>query len=276
MTKNPRKKLIILKIGGSVITYKNRTGTFLRRKTIARIAQEISQVTRKDTNLRLIIIHGAGSSGHQLAQRYNLAEGIGNDKKKWRGAILTRIANQKLNLALFEIFSNANLQIIPIHTASIVVQKNKTIDAFATDTIDQALQNNCIPLLYGELVFDTELGMSICSGDTSAFFLAKKYDAEQVLFASDIDGIFDKDPHRYKDARMIQTTKLSDLLENKNIALEGSHSVDVTGGLANKISELARQGFPKSLKKVVVFNGLKSGIFENALSGLAEGTIIEI
>ena len=130
--------------------------------------------------------------------------------------------------------------------------------------------------LYGELVFDTELGMSICSGDTSAFFLAKKYDAEQVLFASDIDGIFDKDPHRYKDARMIQTTKLSDLLENKNIALEGSHSVDVTGGLANKISELARQGFPKSLKKVVVFNGLKSGIFENALSGLAEGTIIEI
>lgn len=274
--KNSRKKLIVLKIGGSVITHKNRTGIFLRRKVLARIAQEISHATQKDKDLQLIIIHGAGSGGHQLAQQYNLANGTGNDPRKWQGAILTRIASQKLNLTLFEILSSANLRIVPIHTASIVVQKNKTIDSCATDTIDQALQNNCIPFLYGELVFDTKLGMSICSGDTSAFFLAKKYDAEQVLFASDIDGIFNKDPHRYKDARMIHTTTLSNLLENKNIALEGSHSVDVTGGLANKISELARQGFPKSLKNVTIFNGLKPGTFKQALGGKSEGTVIEI
>lgn len=274
MKKNPRKKLIVLKIGGSVITYKNRTGTFLRRKTLAHITQEISEVTRTNKNLQLILIHGAGSGGHQLAQQYDLANGTGNDPKKWRGAILTRIANQKLNLKLFEIFSSANLRIIPVHTASVVIQKNKTIDSFAVDAIDQALQNNCIPLLYGELVFDTELGMSILSGDTSAFFLAKKYDAEQVLFASDIDGIFDKDPHRYNDAQIIRATKLSDLLENKNIALEGSHSVDVTGGLANKISELTKQGFSKSLKNVIVFNGLKPGNFKRTFNGNSDGTII--
>lgn len=271
-----KKKVIILKIGGSVITQKHREGTFIRRTLLARIAAEIQATLKENPRICPIIIHGAGAGGHQLAKKYRLTENLEDDPNRWHGAFLTRQANQLLNLEIFKIFSRADFRVIPVHTASIITQRQKRVVSCSFEVIDQALAHGCIPLLYGELVFDEMLGMSILSGDTSAFFLAKKYQAEQVLFASDIDGIFNKDPHKNKDAKLIQATTLKELLANKNVSLSRSHSVDVTGGLHNKIATLSRYSLPKSLKKVVIFNGLRPGTFERALTEKSEGTIIEI
>lgn len=270
------KKTIILKIGGSVITHKHREGVFIRRGLVARIARELRGVLEKDKDLRLIVIHGAGAGGHQLAKKYHLENGTGEDVAKWRGAFLIRMASQKLNLTIAEIFIENGLRSVPVHTASIIVQKNGEIETCAYSVLDVALESNCVPLLYGEVVFDTTLGMSICSGDVSAVHLAKKYGAEKILFASDVDGIYDKDPHVHRDAKHIASVSLQDILSNKDIALAGSHHVDVTGGLRNKIVSLSKNGLPQSLKEVMVFNGLKEGAFVRALLGKSEGTIIEI
>ncbi len=275
-TSTEKKRVIVLKIGGSVITQKHREGTFIRRALLARIAMEIRGTLEENPDIRLIIIHGAGAGGHQLAKKYRLTENLGNDPERWTGAFLTRQANQLLNLELFKIFSKANLRVVPIHTASIITQRQKEIASCSFESINQTLAHNCIPLLYGELVFDETLGMSILSGDTSAFILAEKYQAERVLFASDIDGIFNKDPHTNKDAKRIQATTLRELLENKNVSLSGSHSVDVTGGLANKIAELTKNNIQKSLKYVTVFNGLKPATYKRAFTKTCEGTVIEI
>ncbi len=275
-TSTEKKRVIVLKIGGSVITQKHREGTFIRRTLLARIATEIQETLKKNPHIRPIIIHGAGAGGHQLAKKYRLTEDLGNDPERWYGAFLTRQANQLLNLEIFKIFSRANLRIVPIHTASIITQRQKRIASCSFESINQALTHNCIPLLYGELVFDETLGMSILSGDTSAFILAEKYQAERVLFASDIDGIFNKDPHKNKDAKLIQVTTLKELLENKNVSLSGSHSVDVTGGLANKIAGLAKNKLPKSLRYVSVFNGLKTEAYESAFTKTNTGTTIKI
>ena len=58
-----KKKVIILKIGGSVITQKHREGTFIRRTLLARIATEIQATLKKNPHIRPIIIHGAGAGG---------------------------------------------------------------------------------------------------------------------------------------------------------------------------------------------------------------------
>lgn len=267
---------IVIKLGGSIVTYKNRSGIFLRRKALARLAQEIHHAKEKDSSLHIILIHGAGAGGHQLAQQYHLAEGIKDYPERWEGAILTRIANQKLNLEVFQSLSQGGLRVVPIHTASVIVQSDKNISSFSCEAIDAALANQCIPLLYGELVFDTTLGMSICSGDTSAVFLAHRYTAKQVIYTSDIDGIFDRDPHRHKDATLIRSISLRDLLENKTITLAGSHHVDVTGGLFNKINELSHHPLPDSLERVVVCSGLSLGTLERAIEGEDMGTVISI
>src|SRR5665648_487560 len=68
--------LVILKIGGSVLTHKDKEEE-LAEDTIARIADEISRYIGKDTEKnkdqrRIILVHGAGSFGHPQAKATGL------------------------------------------------------------------------------------------------------------------------------------------------------------------------------------------------------------
>ena len=163
-----------------------------------------------------------------------------------------------------------------VHTASIIIQKDRKITNRSFNIIDRALESKCIPIMYGEMVFDETLGMSVCSGDAIAVTLASKYNADKIIFASDIDGIYDKDPHIHSDAKLITSASLESVLSDKKIALLESHNVDVTGGLKNKIAVLTGSNMPKSLKEVVICNGLKKGFITRALTDGDVGTIIKI
>jgi len=270
------KKTIILKLGGSIVTQKNREGVFIRRKLLSQIAVELVKVLKVDKNIRLIIIHGAGAAGHQLANKYGLKSGVNGDTKKLHGSLLTRIACQNLDLTITNIFVQNGLPVTPVHTASSVIQNNKIIESISYEIIDQVFASDCVPMMYGEMTFDKTLGMSVCSGDAIAMKLAKKYDATKIIFASDIDGIYDKDPHTNKDALLITSTTLKSISSNKDITLSESHNVDVTGGLANKIAELIAGDLPKSLRKVIVCNGLKPNILSAAFTDQEKGTVINI
>jgi isopentenyl phosphate kinase len=254
------KPLYILKIGGSVATYKNRLGVSVRKKLLQGIAQAIASAKKKK-NFDLILIHGAGAAGHQLAHKYGLRDGVRNGEEKWKGAFESRLVNQRLNNAITEIFNSAGLRITPTHTASVIIQENKRIIDCNLRIIKEALSWDCIPLLYGEMVFDSKLGMSICSGDAIAPYLAKELDVKKIFFASDVDGIFDQDPHLYKNAILLEEINLANI--KKASRLTGSHNTDVTGGLGGKIACLNSN--VKSLEAVEIFNGLLSENFKKAI-----------
>jgi len=77
--------MIILKLGGSLLTDKRRKFSF-RFEVMKRVAQEI-----KESGARLVVVHGGGSFGHPLAVEYKLAEGIVSEEQL-RGVALTRAA----------------------------------------------------------------------------------------------------------------------------------------------------------------------------------------
>ncbi len=166
--------------------------------------------------------------------------------------------------------------VAPVHTGTAIIQNNHIITSESISIVSQALNAGCIPIMYGEMVFDNTLGMSICSGDTIAMKLAKEYEAEKIIYASDVNGIYDKDPHTDKTAKIIKHIRLDLIHADKNIVLSGSHNIDVTGGIKNKIKVLMDNDLPQSLKKVVICNGLKSGTINNAFSSKEQGTVISI
>ncbi|MEM2052142.1 MAG: hypothetical protein QW614_04225, partial [Candidatus Caldarchaeum sp.] len=63
--------LVILKIGGSVITDKKVERLF-RKDVMDRISREVARCWPTP----MVIIHGAGSFGHPIAERYRLSEGF--------------------------------------------------------------------------------------------------------------------------------------------------------------------------------------------------------
>ena len=58
--------MMIVKLGGSVITRKDRYRSF-RRAVTRRLAREIA-----DSGEQVVLVHGAGSFGHLVASRHNL------------------------------------------------------------------------------------------------------------------------------------------------------------------------------------------------------------
>lgn len=258
------KPLYIFKIGGSVATYKNRPGFSVRRTLLKKVARAIMSAQKKE-DFDLIIIHGAGSAGHQIAHKYGLKDGVRGNSKKMAASLQSRVLNQKLNNVISEIFVSEGLSVVSVHTASVIIQKNKQIFKCNTETIEESLKQNCIPILYGEMVFDESFGMTVCSGDAIAPFLAEKLKAQKIFFASDIDGIFDRDPYLYRDAKLIEEISLSEIENNSKVKLTSSHNIDVTGGLLGKIKNIDFKNTP-SLQSVEIFNGLKEKNYTDILT----------
>lgn len=70
------KELVLIKLGGSVITDKSQPYT-AKSEVISFLAQEIKEAW--DKGFRFIVSHGSGSFGHTSAAKYQTALGI---KKK--------------------------------------------------------------------------------------------------------------------------------------------------------------------------------------------------
>lgn len=263
------KDLVIIKLGGSVISQKLTGRPVARKQNIARLAQEIKSVwqTKK---FPLIVIHGAGSFGHPRAKKYRLWDGL----TTWRQTIeFTRnhLDDIAINTIVLTIFLKTGLPVFPVQPSSCLLNKNKLVDYFDTTVIETLLKKGFIPVLYGNVVIDKILTGSICSGDTMLTLLAKKFAAQKIIFATDVDGVFDRDPHKFSNARLIK--KIDDQIWQKYAAGIGGSSakVDIGGGMRGKIADI-KTGLYKT--PVRILNGLKKNQLYRALTGQATGTSI--
>lgn len=265
------KPLLILKLGGSVVTYKGHPIGKLRLKRIKEIAKEIKQA-QDEKDFDLILINGTGSYGHPVAKKYNIINGIKN-KTQLGGFCEVKCVVNLLTTKLNKVLLTAGLNVFPCQTSSLVVQKKGKIFLFKVEPIKNLLHLGLIPILSGDVVTDVNWGGSICSGDAIAPYLASKLKAAKVLFASDVDGIFDQDPHENKNAKLISVINKQNLPEFISSIGNSSH-LDVTGGMRGKFLSIRKYSHKKT--KTIIFNGLrKNSIFE-ALSGKEIGTLIDL
>ncbi len=247
----PKKKLIIVKLGGSVVTLKHLPSPAVRRAHIQRVAAMLRK--RYDPSRHaLILIHGAGSFGHGHAYRHKLALGTKDHPEKTFRAVENQSLDALLNSEITTIFIASGLPVVGMPTRTLAINRQGKLASLSINTISAALETGAIPLLHGDMIFDTAWGLSICSGDVLVSELARIFSVENVFFASDVDGIFSADPHRFPDAVLIEKMPLSEIARGI-IRLDSSHNIDVTGGLSKKFS-LFRTN--TSLKNIYLFNGL--------------------
>jgi len=264
------KPLFILKLGGSIITYKNHPTGKLRLKRLLEIVQEIKQA-KKRQDFNLILVNGAGSYGHPIAKKYNTANGI-KTKVQLRGFCEIKHIVNYLSTQLNKIFLTAGLDVFSCQTSSLITQSKGKISLFNMAPIKQLLNLGLIPTLSGDVVTDTSWGGSICSGDAIAPYLAKKIETRKVLFASDVDGVFNQNPQKHKGAKLIPEINRRNFPKIIGLAKE-SLCADVTGGMKGKLLKIERH-YKKT--KIMIFGGLrKNSVFE-ALSGKKLGTLIDL
>jgi isopentenyl phosphate kinase len=104
--------------------------------------------------------------------------------------------------------------------------------------ITRALASGLTPVVYGDVAFDEVRGGVIVSTEQVLAALVPRLQPERLTLVGLVDGIFDADPLREVSARRISHLTV-DRIPELAAALGGSHGVDVTGGMVDKITNMA-------------------------------------
>jgi isopentenyl phosphate kinase len=253
-----KSRPIILKLGGSAITRKEKALT-PRIGVIKRLAKEIARAEVA----ALIVLHGGGSFGHPVAEKYRLTNGL-DDPSQLIGFVETHEAMVSLNRLVVNALIENGVPALGMPPSSFMLMKQGKIQILGMKTLKEAISKGLVPVLYGDVAFDLEKGFNILSGDKIASFLATKLDARRIVMAVDVDGVFTDDPKIEPAAELIRKLKLSDL-ERLQVKITRSSGSDVTGGMFGKISELA-DPVERGIEALIV-NALKPGNIYKALRG---------
>lgn len=234
--------LIIIKLGGSVVTFKEKplTPNFDGIEKIVRVLSEIKK------NFKIIIVHGGGSFGHYWSVKYDM------HTKPYPysdlGVSVVHESMIKLNHIIINKFIESNLKPYSIQPSAFVF--NSTADPDRIHNIlDMATDNDLIPITYGDVIHTSGNNFSILSGDTIMSMLCTVLHPKFSIFTTNVDGLY-SDITAGEVIREIQV----DRMETSNILLEGGEKIgppnssfDVTGGMKRKITEsiqIANSGPP--------------------------------
>ena len=101
-------------------------------------------------------------------------------------------------------------------------------------TLHQLLENGVIPIInQNDTVSPTECERaSFSDNDKLSSIVASKLDADLLVMVSDIDGLYDKNPKEYKDAKLI---KLVDKITPKIEKMATGASLGGRGGMITKL-----------------------------------------
>ncbi|MEA3326621.1 MAG: isopentenyl phosphate kinase [Chloroflexota bacterium] len=263
-----QSNLIFLKLGGSLITDKTHPLTPCI-ETIQRLSTEIVQAFRDNQTMQLLIGHGSGSFGHAVAERYKTQTG-GENTAYWFGFIEVWRAARELNQIIYQHLSEAGLPIMAFPPSACVIAAGKQIQGWDITPIETALSHGIIPLVQGDVAFDTELGGTILSTETLFRHLARHLRPGRILLAGLEQGVY-RDPEKPDDIfSHITPATIEDTLP----ALTGTNTADVTGGMSSKVQQMVSLVEEIPTLQVQIFSGQAECNLQKALTGHRFGTLI--
>ena len=262
--------LILIKLGGSLITDKKKPFT-PRHDVIKRLAREIHEA-KQEKKLKIIVGHGGGSFPHKPAKDYHTNEGIIN-KDSFKGIALVQDAASKLNRIIVDALIDAGENAVSVQPSASLISENGRIKEWYLKPVKEMLKCDLLPVPYGDVALDTKKGCCIISTEEILNYIAKHSSFKKIILAGITNGVYDKDPTKYPDAKLIPEINSKNFDEIKKYLGESS-GIDVTGGMfekVNKIFELAKFG-----AEAVVMSGEIKGNLKKALLGERVGTIMRM
>lgn len=261
-------KTYFLKLGGSLITDKDHAQTAIIPQ-IDQIAGQIKQFVLTNPEIHLLVGHGSGSFGHVAASKYHTREGVFSPEQ-WLGLSQVWFAARTLNQIVIERFNRIDLPVISFPLSASAMTLNGKTAEWNSCPIATALEHHLLPMIYGDIVFDETLGGTILSTEDQFALLMPQLRPEKIFLAGREEGVWQDYPACTRLIRTITPATYS--AQERNIY--GSASVDVTGGMASKVSGMLNLIRKYSSLQVQIFSGSGEGSILQALTGDEMGTIL--
>jgi glutamate 5-kinase len=135
------------------------------------------------------------------------------------------------------------------------------------NTLERLLQLGALPIINENDTVSTE-EIVIGDNDTLSAEVAAKVSAELLILLSDIDGLYDSDPHKNPKARLIEEV---DKIDSDILALAGGEGSSLgTGGMVTKLH--AAQIATDAGCEMVIANGKNPDVLYDIVEGKHVGT----
>jgi glutamate 5-kinase len=255
IVKNSNK--IVIKIGSSTITSEDGV---INKKFLDNLAMQLR--TLMDAGKQIVIV----SSGARIAGVSTIGRWSRKEDVNYKQA-LCAIGQVELMDSYRIIFSKYDT-----HVAQILLTREDFADNSRTlnirNTLFTLLDEKVIPVVNENDTVCVE-EIKIGDNDMLAAQTTVLWNADLLIILSDIDGIYDKSPVENDDAKLIETVRNIDELE-ENISIGKSSSFG-TGGIKTKIK--AARFVNKYGINMIVANGKKENIIEKLATGEEKGTL---
>jgi isopentenyl phosphate kinase len=260
--------LTFLKLGGSLITDKDTPHT-VRADVLQRILGEIAAVRQAHPELPILLGHGSGSFGHTAAKKYGTRQGVATPEA-WQGFAEVWYEARALNQLVIDASHTAGLPVIAFPPSGLVTANNGQVLRWDLEPLKAALAHGLIPLVYGDTVFDEQRGGTILSTEDLFIHLAYQLRPQRILLAGIEEGVWADFPTCTTLIPSITPATFS----NQSTGIGGSASVDVTGGMLEKVRCMVALAEQIADFQAMIFSGSPVGSIAQALSGNSLGTVI--
>ncbi len=236
---SPQYKRVVLKISGEILGSRSE-GEPIHAQSLENICEEIKAVSDMGVEVGLVV--GGG----------NIFRGLqGSDKgiDRTTGDSMGMLATVINGLALMDRLEKMG--------AVVRVQSAIPMDKLAEPYIQRRAIRH---LERGRIViFVAGTGNPYFSTDTAAALRASEISADIILKATKVDGIYDKDPHKYDDAKKYDRLTYMECLENRLSVMD---STAFSLCMDNRMP-------------ILVFDLRQKKSIRSAVSGKSFGTIVE-
>ena len=207
---------LVVKLGGAAITHKESAVESLNEPALRSVAETIATAIEELRDARgkapkVVVVHGAGSFGHQHAKAHGVARGGAGTLQQGAsetdatrrlrlGIAKTRDAVCRLNSLVVSALVEAGAHAVGVspYGAWSTRGGGKTLSAesrsSAMDTVTRTLDAGLVPVLHGDVCFDADTDCAVLSGDVVVRELCARFAPKRAVFVTDVPGIFDKPP----------------------------------------------------------------------------------
>lgn len=253
---NANNDLLFLKLGGSLLT--DKTGVeALREDVLERLAAEIA-AARAAAPRPLVLGHGSGSFGHVAGARYGTRNGV-RSAEQWHGFAEVSAAAARLNRYVVEALLAEGVPAVSLQPSASAVCVDGQLTEYATAPIIAALAAELVPVVYGDVAFDTVRGGTIVSTEEIMDYLARVLRPRRMLLAGETPGVLDE------QGQVIPLITPENLPAVRPL-LGGSRGTDVTGGMVAKVEAMLALATELPDMTTQIFSGLEPGVLREMLS----------
>ena len=231
-------KRVLLKLSGEQLSGKFDSG--IDAELAGWLAEEIKAVSASGTQVVIMVGGGNFVRGAQIA---------GHGIRRVTADHMGMLGTMMNALALTDIFEEHN---VPTRCLSSIFAE-QVAEPFVHRLANKHLEKGRVVIVAGGI------GRPYLTTDTAAVSLALELDCSVVLKATKVDGVYDKDPAKHKDA-----TKLDEVSYDQAIADN-----------AIKVMDKAAMGLALEYKMpLVIFDAMQPGNLQKVANGHALGTKI--